>query len=309
MSINYQMSGDPYWSMDIGGYKRPDDQYASESYQMLMIRWFQFGTFVPIMRVHGCNANTELWNYGNITQSIIVESALNLRYRLIPYIYSGFRQVEQEGYTMGRGLAFDFGSDENAKSISDQFMFGNSFMVAPIHTLNSSRSYYLPPLDRGVWRDFYDGKITPSGYHYASEVAPNKTILFVRSSIVFLAPISKHVHDPITLESSEIRIYTGADSSFSLFEDDGIDPSPSRPFTTISFSWSESSFALRIGQREGDSYPGMVDSRLFHIVLVRENHGIGAGETADPDVTVQYTGESVVIDFKKGSLQQVQVKQ
>lgn len=86
--------------MDIGGYLRPGDQYASKTYQMLMIRWFQFGTFVPIMRVHGCHANTELWNYGNTTQSIIVESALNLRYRLIAYIYSGFRRVEQDGYTM-----------------------------------------------------------------------------------------------------------------------------------------------------------------------------------------------------------------
>lgn len=183
-------------------------------------------------------------------------------------------------------------------------MFGNSFMVAPIHTLNSSRSYYLPPLDRGVWRNFYDGNIMPSGYHYASNVAPNKTILFVRSSIVFLNPFSmQHVHDPIALQSSEIRIYTGADSFFSLFEDDGIDPSTSRPFTTIGFSWSESTFTLLIGKRKG-TYPGMPSSRLFHIILVRENHGVGVGETIEADVTVQYTGEEVTIDLT-GSQKQV----
>lgn len=306
MSLNYQLSGDPYWSMDIGGYVRPDDQYTSEQYRMLMIRWFQFGTFVPIMRVHGCQANTELWNYGNETKSIIVESALNLRYRLMPYIYSGFRKVEQDGYTMCRGLAFDFSFDANVGSISDQFMFGSAFMVAPIHTLDSSRSYYLPQLDHGVWRDFYDGTVVPAGYHHAAYVAPDKTLLFVRSSIVVLAPISSHVHDPITLLSSEVRIYTGNDTSFALFEDDGIDPSLSRPFTTITFSWSQSSSILRIGRLDGKSYPGMPSSRLFHIVLVRENHGVGVGETADPDVTVQYIGEELKVELGK-RLQQMKI--
>ncbi|CAJ1953466.1 unnamed protein product [Cylindrotheca closterium] len=304
MSINYQLSGDPYWSMDIGGYLRPDDQYTSEKYKMLMIRWFQFGTFIPIMRVHGCHANTELWNYGNQTQSIIVQSALNLRYRLMPYIYSGFRLVEQNGFTMQRGLVFDFGFDPNVRSISDQFMFGSAFMVAPIHTVDSSRSYYLPQLDQGLWRDFYNGTVVAAGYHHASNVAPNKTLLFARSSIVVLAPISSHVHDPITLLSSEVRIYTGKDSSFSLFEDDGIDPSPSRPCTTIHFSWSENSSILRIGRLKGKSYPGMPSSRLFHIVVVRENHGAGVGETADPDATVQYTGKEIAVELGQ-SLEQV----
>ena len=101
--------------MDIGGFFRPDDQYTSEEYRMLLLRWFQFGVFIPIMRVHGFRTDTELWNYGEEAQSLIVDSAIHLRYRLIPYIYSGFHRVTQFGYTMGRALAFDFLEDRYAR--------------------------------------------------------------------------------------------------------------------------------------------------------------------------------------------------
>jgi alpha-D-xyloside xylohydrolase len=301
MSLNYQMSGDPYWSMDIGGYRRPHDQYTSKDYQMLMLRWFQFGVFVPIMRAHGYS-NTELWNYGNVTKSLVVKSALNLRYRLIPYIYSGFHRVEQSGYTMGRAMAFDFIDDPRARSISDQFMFGESFLVAPLYTLDSSRSYYLPSLAQGccnssTWHDFYTGRVMEPGLYHAQNVSPDATLLFVRSSIVVLAPKSQHVHDLAALKSLEVRIYCGKDSMFTLFEDDGVDPDPLRPSTTIKFEWSEKSLQLRIGKRQGKQYPGMPESRVIHIVLVRPNHGIGVDETLDADARVTYDGQELTVDL------------
>lgn len=302
MSLNYQMSGDPYWSMDIGGYRRPRDQYTSQDYHILMLRWFQFGVFVPIMRVHGSYSKTELWNYGNETKSLVVNSALNLRYRLMPYIYSGFRRVEQDGYTMGRAMAFDFIDDPQVRSLSDQFMFGESILVAPLYTLDSSRHFYLPSLtefcNSSTWRDFYTGRVMEPGLHHAQNVSLDAMLLFVRSSIIVLSPKSQHVHDIAALKSLEIRIFCGNDSEFTLFEDDGVDPDPLRPSTTITFEWSEQISQLRIGKRRGNHYTGMPDSREINVVLVRPMHGVGVDETADTDAHVIYDGEELTVDLR-----------
>ena len=311
MSIKYQMSGDPYWTMDIGGFFRSDfpEQYTSKEYQMLLLRWFQFAVFTPIMRLHGQASDTELWNYGKETQSLIVESAIDLRYRLIPYIYSGFQRVHKYGYTMGRAMVFDFFEDRHARNISDQFMFGDSFLVAPIFNLESNRTFYLPSLnkkssqsccccDGGMWRDFYTGTIVDPGHYLASEVDPSSMLVFVKSSIVVLAPKSQHVHDPLSLRSLEVRIYSGRDSSFTLYEDDGIDPNPSRPSTEITFSWSEQKSHLCIGKRIGKVYPGMPQSRKIRVVLARHGHGVGVDETGEAaDATVTYDGKEINVDL------------
>jgi alpha-D-xyloside xylohydrolase len=199
-------------------------------------------------------------------------------------------------------MAFDFIDDPRARSISDQFMFGESFLVAPLYTLDSSRSYYLPSLAQGccnssTWHDFYTGRVMEPGLYHAQNVSPDATLLFVRSSIVVLAPKSQHVHDLAALKSLEVRIYCGKDSMFTLFEDDGVDPDPLRPSTTIKFEWSEKSLQLRIGKRQGKQYPGMPESRVIHIVLVRPNHGIGVDETLDADARVTYDGQELTVDL------------
>ena len=117
-------------------------------------------------------------------------------------------------------------------------------MVAPVYNLESNRTFYLPSCNNklscagSIWRDFYTGLTVHPGHYFAHKVDPASMLLFVRSSIVVLAPKSKHVHDPIALLSLEVRIYSGKDSSFILYEDDGVDPDPSRPSTEITFSWS-----------------------------------------------------------------------
>ena len=110
-SVNFAMSGMPYWSEDIGGFFRPNDQYTDPDYLKLMTRWFQFGVFTPIFRVHGGGSQTELWNYPASVMNNIIESAINLRYRLLAYIYSGFAKVDLQHYTMQRHLLMDFADD------------------------------------------------------------------------------------------------------------------------------------------------------------------------------------------------------
>ena len=117
---------------------------------------------------------------------------------------------------MGRAMAFDFLDDKFARRISDQFMFGDSFLVAPVYNLESNRTFYLPSCNNklscagSIWRDFYTGVTVHPGHYFAHKVDPASMLLFVRSSIVVLAPKSKHVHDPIALLSLEVRIYSGS---------------------------------------------------------------------------------------------------
>ena len=235
-ALNYQLSGIPYWSEDIGGFFRPSDQYSSASYQDLLVRWFQYGVFTPIFRVHGGGSNTELWNYGAETQALIVDSAIHFRYRLLPYIYSGFHRVEAEGWTMQRGLALDFTGDAVALGITDQFMWGPSLLVAPlVSPLDpgrgcSPRSAYLPAVSSPGWTDFYSGETLSSSQGSARDlcVPLNETALFVRpGSILPLGPFLQYTGEK-PADPLEIRVYRGPATTFELYEDDGESPSPVR---------------------------------------------------------------------------------
>eukprot|EP01060_Flectonema_neradi_P008862 TRINITY_DN16334_c0_g1_i13.p1 TRINITY_DN16334_c0_g1~~TRINITY_DN16334_c0_g1_i13.p1 ORF type:complete len:859 (+),score=191.91 TRINITY_DN16334_c0_g1_i13:48-2624(+) len=293
-SINYQMSGIPYWSEDIGGFFRPSDMYTSMDYWCMLTRWFQFGVFTPIFRVHG-TANTELWNYGPYVQRWVVDSAINLRYRLLPYIYTGFRRVEQEGYTMQRGMPFDFPNDVEARNLADQFMFGESLLIAPIFSPNNtnsdlaSRSLYLPV---GGWWDFNSGATKAPGHQsYSANIL--QTPIFVRDgTILVMGPKIQHTgedSDPL-----EIRIY-GNDATFTLYEDDGKSPSMNadHQFSEITFTYK--SGTLTVSDRKG-SFPGMLNKRTLNLVKVAQGHGVGVDSTPNPDKTVTYSGTAISVE-------------
>jgi alpha-D-xyloside xylohydrolase len=299
MSTNYQLSGIPYWSMDTGGFVRPSNQYTDPDYHHLLTRWFQFAVFTPIFRVHGGGSNTELWNYGQDLQDLIVDSAIRFRYRLLEYIYSGFHRVEAKGYTMQRGLVLDFWYDKAVHDIPDQFMFGDSFLVAPIYSPNSRRDVYLPKLDNGKWRSFWSGKEFQGGQTVAIVGMSQARIpLFVRSSILVLGPDGRqHVDDHIGVDRLEVRVYDGMDSQFVLFEDDGVSGDPSRPMTTIAFSWDDSSRMLSIGDRDGTPVPGVSGAKTFDITLVRADTGVGISPSK-PDVMVAYNGKAMTVQVE-----------
>ena len=148
-SLAVQSSGMSCWSTAVGGYYRPSECSDINQYCDLLVRWFQFAAFTPVMRNHALGDN-ELWLYGNETQSLIVKSALTIRYQLLPYTYSNL------GTALQRPLVFDYGIDSTATSITDQFMFGPSLLIAPILSPSGSRRVYLP-FNFGGWFDFYSG--------------------------------------------------------------------------------------------------------------------------------------------------------
>ena len=129
--LSFGISGMPYWTTDIGGFFRPKDQYTSPDYHELLIRWFEFGAFCPIFRIHGYQSETEMWKYGpEVEQDLRLYDTL--RYRLLPYIYSQAWDVTRQGSTMMRALPMEFPSDVRVREISDQFMFGPSLLISPV---------------------------------------------------------------------------------------------------------------------------------------------------------------------------------
>jgi alpha-D-xyloside xylohydrolase len=289
--LNFELSGLPYWTTDIGGFVsgNPDDP----AYRELFVRWFEFGTFSPIFRVHGTRNNdqNELWSYGPDAQKILT-SYDRLRYRLMPYIYSMAWMVTSTGYTPMRALAMDFRTDPRALNVGDQFMFGPAILVNPVtEPTADTRRMYLP---KAAWYDFWTGG-KQSGARTIDTVAPLDRIpLFVRAgSIIPMGPDLQYAAekpaDPI-----ELRIYRGDNGEFTLYEDenDGYNYEKGA-YATIPIRWDEAAHTLTIGERKG-GFPGMLDKRTFLVVFVSENHGTGVGPTERADRTVQYDGDTVV---------------
>jgi alpha-D-xyloside xylohydrolase len=300
-SLNYQLSGMPYWSEDIGGFFRPADQYTSPQYHTLLIRWFQFGCFTPIFRVHGGASNTELWNYGQKVQDVIVQSTIRLRYRLLPYIYSGFWKVGVAGWTMQRAMVMDHQHDPKTYKMNDQFMFGAALLVAPIYTEAKTRDVYFPAPPQTSSRDdiaplfynFFTGEKVSSPGSTSVAVPMNEIALYVKAgSILPLGPDLQYTREKLP-DPLHLRVYPGADGDFTLYEDDGESADFSKS-TTIGFHWSDADSKLTISARSGKGFSGMLTNRSFHIIRVCKNHGTGVGIEMKPDKIVQYDGADAI---------------
>ena len=290
--LNFALSGLPYWTTDIGGFVsgNPDDP----AYRELFIRWFQFGTFSPIFRVHGTRSNdqNELWSYGTDAQKILT-SYDRLRYRLIPYIYSLAWMVTSSNYTPMRALAMDFRSDPRALNVGDQFMFGPALLINPVtEPAADTRRMYLP---KATWYDFWTGHAQSGGATITTAAPLDRLPLFVRAgSILPMGPDVQYAAekpaDPI-----ELRIYRGAEGSLTLYEDENDGYAYEKgAYATIPITWSESDQSLTIGDRIGN-FPGMLESRTFRVVFVKDNHGTGIDATDRADSTVTYSGRSVSV--------------
>ena len=290
--LNFALSGLPYWTTDIGGFVSgdPDDP----DYRELFIRWFQFGTFNPILRVHGTRKTdqNELWSYGPDAQKILT-SFDRLRYRLLPYIYSLAWRTTSESYTPMRPLVMDFRTDVRAQNIGDQFMFGPAFLVNPVtEPAATTRTLYLP---QSRWYDFWTGSLITGNRTIEADAPLERLPLYIRAgSILPLGPdeewSTEKPADPI-----ELRIYQGADGDFTLYEDENDNYNYEKgAYATIPLHWDDAHQTLVIGDRKGQ-FPGMLESRTFHVVFVGRGHGIGINPEPQPDQTVTYSGKQVTV--------------
>ncbi|HYK37295.1 TIM-barrel domain-containing protein [Alloacidobacterium sp.] len=292
--LNFSMTGLPYWTTDIGGFLGGDTD--DPAYREVFVRWFQYGAFCPVFRVHGTRSNheNELWSYGEQAQSILTLYD-RLRYRLLPYIYSLAARTTLDGYTPMRALAFDFRSDPKALDINDEFMFGPSILVAPVTRAGAaSREVYLPGHED--WYDFWTGERLSGGQEVNRQTPLQTMPLYVRSGTILpLGPESEYSDEfpggPITL-----RIYTGADARYVLYNDDGSSYDYEKgAYSKIAMHWNDSARTLAIDARQGQ-FHGMPSRRNFNIILVSQGNGVGEAVNAS-DRTISYDGSAETIQF------------
>jgi alpha-D-xyloside xylohydrolase len=234
--LDFAASGLTYWSNDTGGWQYlpaehhpahpplldPSDARANvggyDDYPELYTRWFQYASFLPIFRAHGSRPANEVWSYGKQAEPIL-EKYLRLRYRLMPYIYSLGYQTWLTGAPFMRALPLDFPNDTKVADLRDEYMFGPAFLVAPITEQGAtSREVYLPV--GADWYNYWTQERVKGGQTITVQ-APIDTIpLFVRAgSIIPMGSPVESTHEAQTVD--RVRVYPGADTSFTLFSDDG----------------------------------------------------------------------------------------
>jgi alpha-D-xyloside xylohydrolase len=456
--LNFCMAGIPYWTTDIGGFL-PDSQGgmypdggSDPAFQELVVRWHQFGAFCPVFRSHGTGTPREPWRFGGPGSGNYESMAKfdNLRYRLMPYLYSTAWRVTEAGYTLMRGLAMDFASDPRVLGIDNEFMFGPSFLVCPVTrelfhktkkqedfiptsnlfspdggmgrlrveffkggdfeervedsfmvetaltwagsipepVLNSAyavrwsgqiltqakgKTQFVVRTEGGVrlwvdgvklidrwdndtpsieraavvltgdtrvsiriehrqkkpgaanfkfewippgkmeslpkngiecylpggseWTDFWTGDRFSGGRPVPRETPIDLMPLYVRAgSIVPLGPFLQYA-DEKPADPIELRIYSGADASFTLYEDEGDNLNYEMgSYAVIPIHWDEASKTLILGRRRG-GFPGMLKERTFQVVRVEKGRGTGVELTMPPDRTVRYNGAELRVSM------------
>ena len=282
--LGFVSTGLPWWTYDAGGFFRPYDQYKNADYIERMIRWVQVGTFLPLMRVHGYMSNTEPWEYGAEAQRLI-KNQIELRYKLFPYIYSEAAKVTYEGSTLMRPLVFDFAGDTEALKQDNEYMFGQSLLVCPVTEGGVSQWKVYLPKTEGGWYDFRDGKKYEGGRYADVPVDMESIPVFVKAgSIIPTGPVKQSVAEKSD-EPVVLNIYPGADASFSLYEDEGVNMNyEDLCRSTICMTWDDSARKLTIGKRAG-SFEGMQEVRTFKITV------------AGTEKTIRYDGRKVAVKF------------
>lgn len=331
--LNFSMTGIPHWNSDIGGFfageynKSWNDGTASKNplFQELYVRWMQFGAFNPMMRSHGTDLSREIYNFGVKGEPIYdaIESAIHLRYSLLPYIYSTSWDVTNNQSSFMRALVMDFAHDKNVWDIKYQYMFGKSILVAPVveaqytnekivkstidegwlrndgdgndgtesnkgsevdFTVNKSTELYLPA--GAEWYDFWTNETFEGGQEITRETSIDLIPLYIKAgSILPIGPKVQYATEK-NWDNLELRVYEGADGEFTLYEDENDNYNYEKGiYSTITFTWNDAKNVLTISDRKGE-FPGMLLERKFNIVLVGKTNKV-----------VDFKGKKVTVRF------------
>jgi alpha-glucosidase/alpha-D-xyloside xylohydrolase len=303
IGINTSLTGIPYWGTDIGGFV-PTKEFTAELY----LRWFQFGAFCTLFRSHGRTWKLRLpwgWNTGdpgpveinnyngaaipdpsqlhNAQVEPICRKYLELRYRLLPYLYSAVRECSTTGMPVMRALWLHYPDDARAAACGDQYLFGKNLLVAPVVEKGATtRQVYLP---RGSWYDFWTGEPIQGGREISRDVSLDIMPLYVRAgSILPLGPIKQYTTERVDQPLS-VSIYPGTDGSFLLYEDDGTSFNYRKgEWMGIQMAWNDSQRCLALGLAAG--------SRM--LPPVRRNIEIKLRQSIK---TVMFDGNPIKVSF------------
>ncbi len=301
--LNFSMSGIPYWTTDIGGFsleRRYIDAKGKDlnEWRELNLRWYQFGVFCPLFRIHGQYPYREIYNTSPENNPVYKSMVYydNLRYQLMPYIYSLAGMTYHNDYTIMRPLIMDHYNDVKVTNINDEYMFGPSMLVCPIYVYKAQdRSVYFPSTSN--WYDLLTGEFFEGGKEYLVKAPLEKIPVFVREgSIVPVGPVMQYTGE-IAPDSLTIYVYKGADGQFTLYEDDGTSYDYEKGlYSTIHFSYINSENKLILDERKGQ-FPGMLNERIFNIVIVSKENIQGLKSTPKISKTVKYDGKPISLEL------------
>lgn len=305
-ALNYSACGIPSWNSDIGGFFNGAYQGAGQdTYNELYCRWIQFGAFCTIMRSHGSGADRAVYQFGKEGESYfdIIARYIKLRYALLPYIYTTDRQVYNDGYSFMRAMGIAYPADAATHALKDQFMFGRDLLVAPVVKPQAeSRNVYLPQGDG--WTDFWTGELLEGGQEVTRDVNLALMPIYVRQGSILPWGPDVQYSSQSSWDNMEIRLYPGADGSFTLYEDERDNYNYEKgQFSEIPFTWDDASRTLTIGARRG-SFDGMLDQRTFRFVLVdpSNNLGLGIRQSVRFSKEVAYDGSEVSVKIDNENL-------
>jgi len=292
IAINTGLSGIPYWGTDIGGFV-PTKEFTAELY----LRWFQFGAFCTLFRSHGRNWKLRLpwgWNTGdagpmeisnyggaaipdasqlhNPQVEIICRKYLELRYRLLPYLYSVVREGTKTGLPVMRALWLHYPDDPVAIAREDEYLWGRDILVAPVVEKEAtSRKVYLP---HGIWHDFWTGEQHEGGREISRGVDLETLPLYVRAGAVLVqGPVKQYVNEKVK-QPLEITIYPGADGTFLFYEDDGSSFLYRKgEWMGVQMEWHDAQRLLRLHLADGSRVLQPVP-RVFEVKLGQSAHRV-----------------------------------
>ncbi len=234
--LDFTASGITNWSNDTGGWQYlpaehhpahaplidPSDARVNvggyDDYPELYTRWFEYASFLPIFRSHGSRKFNEVWSYGKQAEPIL-EKYLKLRYELMPYIYSLSYENNQTGAPTMRALFMDFPNDPQVVDLRDEYMFGPAFLVAPITDQGAtSRKVYLP--EGADWYNYWTNERIKGGQTITVQAPIDTLPLFVRAGSI--VPVGVPIETTNETQAiAKLKVYPGADSNFTLYDDDG----------------------------------------------------------------------------------------
>ena len=315
--LNFTLCGIPYWNTDLGGFFgwEYNNDCTNVAYQELHARWFQWGCFMPLMRNH-CSSPmmNEIWRFGKEGDWAYdaQKRFIDLRYRLLPYIYSLTGAVTHENGTIMRPLVMDFATDRKAILLDNEYMFGKNILVCPvtqplytkkvegnkgvatvanIAKASSPVQVYLPKGSK--WIDFWTNEMIEGGREISRECPISIMPLYIKAgSILPLGPKVQYTSEK-KWNDLDICIYPGANGEFTLYEDefDNYDYEKGA-FTSIRFTWDDANRTLTISDRNG-SYPGMLKNRRFNLTVMKPGKQNAETIMIKADKKVSYSGKKM----------------
>jgi alpha-D-xyloside xylohydrolase len=300
--LNFCISGIPYWTTDIGGFA-VERKYENAQGQLLeewrerYTRWFQYGAFCPLFRVHGQYPYREVYNIspeGHKAYNSMV-NFIKIRYRLMPYIYSLAAMVYFDDYTIMRPLVMDFLTDTAVYNLNDEFMFGPSILVCPVYEPDQNKKEIYLPKSNG-WYDFFTGEFYKSNQSIVANTPYEHIPIYIKAgSIVPVGPVIQYAlqqsKEPVTL-----FVYTGADANFYLYYDDGVSYQYEKgKYVKIPLHYSEKDKKLVLEKPLGEMKT-FFDRLQFKVVFISPEQKKSLFDNKIAKI-VEYSGNEIVVSY------------